>query len=535
LQLTAPDPKCGLVYVRGSFSDNPDAILARAQRREGGKSTFGLKILPGSGSYTMNSHEPDTQGLVNFRWPYLRYALNHPDSEGGKCAFFSFVKDQTVFQILRLDPGSSKQSENRDISKRSSLLGHPGRENDASKAAAESQSPTDRTIVFRIGGTVRIGCKCRKFFNPQSANYEVEANDSTLSCVNTKYKMKLVSRLFVNSKPVVMENIQKTTRDDVEMDISFDRTIPLPSGKVTVVVAAFSLRDESNNTPYGVLPPSVNLADDLGIGYSSKYATNQLWRRLIDPNGEYGYWDYYTAASCLEQILGVTSVPMTMIPPPPPSSESSPSRRSSPPPTLKTQREEVATTTEARASSPDPMKLNTVSSPEQGEQARNDTSANIEGSESPIPHLTDSIESPQGKKLDPNQESGEAVNAQAIEGLGQASSHPPARDENEIDRHSHQFEQSVVDTPHNKGQSEVLQTASNATSLDPEGVDISGAIVSIRVQPPPLLNTSQVHENNDRKGLRDSGSGTASDLSDMGIALLPGIIGSISADFKRSL
>ena len=98
LQLTAPDVKCGIVYIRGSFTDSPDAILARAQRRQGGKSTFGLKLAMGSSPYKVATGAADEEGLLNFRHPYVEYPLTCEDSEEGKCALFSFVKDETVYQ-----------------------------------------------------------------------------------------------------------------------------------------------------------------------------------------------------------------------------------------------------------------------------------------------------------------------------------------------------------------------------------------------------------------------------------------------------
>src|ERR1700694_5105524 len=46
LQLTVPDPTCGIVFVRGGFPNTADAILARAQQPDtsGQKGTFGLEI-----------------------------------------------------------------------------------------------------------------------------------------------------------------------------------------------------------------------------------------------------------------------------------------------------------------------------------------------------------------------------------------------------------------------------------------------------------------------------------------------------------
>jgi hypothetical protein len=82
LHLTAPDDNCDLLFVRGSFSNNSNAILARAQRGAGGKSTFDLKVFPDTSSaYTVG--QVYHQGLVNFLWPYIERELSCPGSKNG--------------------------------------------------------------------------------------------------------------------------------------------------------------------------------------------------------------------------------------------------------------------------------------------------------------------------------------------------------------------------------------------------------------------------------------------------------------------
>ncbi|KAF7502815.1 hypothetical protein GJ744_005028 [Endocarpon pusillum] len=84
LQLTAPDPKCGLIYIRGDFPDTSDAILARVQNQylAGGKGAFGIQLL----------HDPAdefrlgrvaTNGLINYRWPHTQYWLDSEKFNAG--------------------------------------------------------------------------------------------------------------------------------------------------------------------------------------------------------------------------------------------------------------------------------------------------------------------------------------------------------------------------------------------------------------------------------------------------------------------
>jgi hypothetical protein len=120
LQITAPDDCCGLVFVRGNHPNTPDAILARAQRRDdGSKGTFGLKLLPNS-DFTLG--ERITQGMANFRWPYTQYELKRTaqdesgedKSPSGTYEMISFVKDNMVFQIVRITPGTLKWQTDKD-------------------------------------------------------------------------------------------------------------------------------------------------------------------------------------------------------------------------------------------------------------------------------------------------------------------------------------------------------------------------------------------------------------------------------------
>lgn len=104
----------------------------------------------------------------------------------------------------------------------------------------------------------------------------------------------------------------------LEVDATFDKEVKLTPGKVTLVVATFSIRNywffEEKE-----LPPSETLPEFLGLGTSHR-ATDKLWLDRIELNGDNEFYDLCTSATCLEQILNVTSMPVRrlVVPPPPP-------------------------------------------------------------------------------------------------------------------------------------------------------------------------------------------------------------------------
>jgi hypothetical protein len=328
LQLTAPDDKCGLVYVRGSFSDYPDAILARAQRRQGGKSTFGLKISTDVGPYELESRQPGEQGFLNFRCPYVDYPLKSKDSEDGRCVAFSFVRNKVVFQILRIEVGALIPTKAAEVNgpdgnlKVGGIAEPSARRPSATvwgkegpQGATVSEPSEERKVKIRVGGKLRIGCSCQ--FSPQTSTYLVESHDSILSCINTRYDKKLDIQMFINGKKNPIQTERKETEDATEVDAVFDHDIVLHPNKVMLVVATFALRDRQSTDTISELPPSAEFARDLGVGKSSANTTDLLWLDRIDLRADSStdddFYDLCTSASCLEQILNVASVPMRMV------------------------------------------------------------------------------------------------------------------------------------------------------------------------------------------------------------------------------
>lgn len=129
LQITAPDDECGVVFVRGDFPDNPDSILARAQRRNQ-RGGFGVEVrIDENSPYVLE--RTAAQGLINMRWPYGRFNFVFQDQTRkppepvvfAHMSICSFLMDQTVYQILRVTPHklieSPSSSETSSLSEKS--------------------------------------------------------------------------------------------------------------------------------------------------------------------------------------------------------------------------------------------------------------------------------------------------------------------------------------------------------------------------------------------------------------------------------
>jgi len=145
LQMTARSDKHGIIFARGDFEYSLYLALARGQKEQGGKSAFGLKVATSDG--LSGSKLPRCRpccmidrGCYNYRWPFNEFCF-HVDSPGGKtgkaeaanggqkhpkhcicpakCAdttdgaattsigtysILSFVKDDILYQVLRLSP-----------------------------------------------------------------------------------------------------------------------------------------------------------------------------------------------------------------------------------------------------------------------------------------------------------------------------------------------------------------------------------------------------------------------------------------------
>jgi hypothetical protein len=328
LQITAPDPQCGLVYVRGTFPDIPDAILARAQRvdHNGKKGTWGIQALPHDRNSDFELGAAEAQGLINSNWPYMRYPLKLKTSsslgfsqlEPGIFSICSFVKDGTVFQVVRLKAGTF-----------------------------EGQTPKPLQLSMQVGGRVRFGCPCVSDLKSSDNldTYTVANKNGTSSCHSRLYQRRLDMRIFIDGKEYHFAhgnaNEKASTNDPGETpsklsgpnpnhkygDISVKVPLCLKTEDVTSLVVAYSLRDtptsEESNTELKEdlaedLPhvsSSVKLMDILGIA-NKDGNLKELWAACWtadDGDDEDGEKDELRAiARCVEQVLSLSSIPITV-------------------------------------------------------------------------------------------------------------------------------------------------------------------------------------------------------------------------------
>ena len=328
LQITAPDPLCGLVYIRGTFPDIPDAILARAQRvdHNGKKGTWGIQALPHDPNSDFELGVAEAQGLINSNWPYMRYplklkassSLEFSQSEPGIFAICSFVKDGTVFQVARLKAGSF-----------------------------EGQTPEHLSLNMHVGGRIRFGCPCVDH-SESSDNldaYTVTHRDGTSSCLSQLYQRRLDMRIFINGEEYHFThgsaNEKASTNDLGETpskvsgpnsnrkygDISVKVPLRLKmEGEVMSLIVAYSLCDTPTPKKLNTEPKkdptkdlshvsSPKLVDILGIA-DKDGNLKELWAAcwaIDDGDDEDSEKDELRAiARCVEQVLSLSSIPIAI-------------------------------------------------------------------------------------------------------------------------------------------------------------------------------------------------------------------------------
>lgn len=296
LQLTAPDPDCGLTYVRGAFDNNPSAILARAQQQDGGRSTFGIKAVEDETGYSWGPIDSEGlvnfQGLLNFRWPYIDRQLKFQGSEAGTIAKLAFVRKGTVYQVIRFSPRSQDQADTfthdfpADVSETASTA---QKRHGKSRGKQKINQP-DRDVKLRLGGILRFGCPCQRKAKQQKGYHRVVGHGSALVCTSSNYLQGLEMRLFVDGEAVKIAKEEKNNWGS-EVEAVFKHKITLTPGKVTLVIATFKFYnkhvEEVSNDP---LPTSTQLREDLGVNDTSDFATDRVWIRQID---DIGGWDYH--------------------------------------------------------------------------------------------------------------------------------------------------------------------------------------------------------------------------------------------------
>jgi hypothetical protein len=302
LQLTRPDSTCGVVFLRGRFPDNAASILSRAQRRDdgGSKGTFGTRLLhPHPDHADVELGERKVQGWVNFRWPYTQYELvrRHPKTGlvlgTGTSECISFVSNGTVFQITRLKWGQGSSVSDYD---------------------AYASRGSGATARLHVGGSIRFGCPCSNT-DPKTLHkdtFTISPTSSGLSCTSAKYRTRLEIGVSVNGQQLTLPLDAAGSVEGKWAVLSSEHRINLAVGESNYIVSTYALRNDEDDRGRDVdasLP--TNLMDYLGVSRESANMSDRLWTALCATNYEaVEAVEFCIVGRCVEQILGVTSVPV---------------------------------------------------------------------------------------------------------------------------------------------------------------------------------------------------------------------------------
>lgn len=341
LQITAPDDHCGLVFVRGDFPDRGSAVLARAQRRNQ-RGMFGLELRVEDDSDFVLERSPG-QGFINGRWPYTRldFVSADPQAEAARfasCVLCSFVKDQTVYQVMRITSASHLGS---------------APPSETASAILPIRNPT-KPLTVGVGGPFRFGCcntarglgrERRRPVEPIDRNeisppgppipfydkYELRdtsngGSDYVLACESTTHKRRIEIRLWVNRKPI---KLVRTSEQLPQLDEAAPEGFPdalkhlyakhaLPvykEDKPIIVIAAISLVSIKDHIVPGDTPVigSNIVQDHLGVSDLSISAPRRLWSAVFGETpgpDESSTVRFNAIGRCIEEIMGVLSVPV---------------------------------------------------------------------------------------------------------------------------------------------------------------------------------------------------------------------------------
>lgn len=299
LQMTAPDAKCGIVYARGNFPDNADAILARTQNEEG-QGSWGFKVGKDS---QIEIGEFGFQGLINYRWPCFSNRITAKSGkygehdEIGQLYICTFIKDQTLSQIVVVRKYDEK---------------------------------SEGKLTFRFGGPIRFGCFCsNKTYNELSQNRILEAIDSETGhsrynlryshnnlvrsaiCEDGRYKdVGLDMQLFINGEARQFVDQNKESQLSY-IDMSTEQTVVIDSNGPTVIIGTISLVTHRDLDKYLSTPPlSEDIEQYLGISTHSEASTGKLWvdSEELSPVIR-DHSETHAIARSVERIIGVSLVP----------------------------------------------------------------------------------------------------------------------------------------------------------------------------------------------------------------------------------
>jgi len=307
LQTTSPSPLCGFVSARGDYEDSAASIVARAQRISGGRATFGIKLVePGGGApeETSGAYERGLmveRGCFNFRWPLNRYTLEKYGEPVGSYSVLSFVKDKTLYQVMRLEASPPP---------------------DVGPATFEALTGDENMLTITVGGIFQLDCACSGL---RASGYDYTVRSRCTSGHLMTFENDVLPDLQLGMK-VWIDG--KAAQAPQQINISKGRAsmhhevkLLLSPGSSRVIVAAFVLQKRKATSCH--LPSSREIYEYIGVSADSTNGTSIPWRKFYasKPLGQdvtTALPEAYLLARCLEKILTANSLPVCGTGPGPP-------------------------------------------------------------------------------------------------------------------------------------------------------------------------------------------------------------------------
>jgi hypothetical protein len=305
LQITAPDPSRGLLYVRGDFPDDANSILARAQRRNP-QGTWGLKPDTDDDD-KLQLQGPSQNGFINLRWPCAQFSLDCDGYQDGTYTTCSFLKDGTLYQVIRIVPG-----------KRSTEL------QDSTKP--EPQPLGSRKLKLVLGGRMIMKRPMiRDDLKPEVKDTEYAkyytGQTKTLSFRSCSHDSSLALRLWIDRQQIDLK-AESLPEKPGTVDMVSTHEVELVEDTPKVIIATFSLfhshsdeiHDEIIKNGLPNFMKSSTAQDYMGVSDSSKNAAYRLWKQILprEGNNRSNEFEVNTVGRSVEEILCVSSLPVNM-------------------------------------------------------------------------------------------------------------------------------------------------------------------------------------------------------------------------------